>query len=265
MYRAHSNLPIAAILGFVCVIFLYPYSHAKSITIPGDANSIQEAVDLAVSGDEILLATDFVNWSYPIIAFADSEFETSDGVTITNKDLIFKGNHPSNKTKIISQAYWHLSKTFRTVRIQNSNIEFDNCIIELKPTFEGRMGAPFEIESGSLYLKNCDYTGMIFSKGDLTINNCEINNYAHYNGGGYSFYNKDYPTIRIQNSISARLKIINSTISSDNRSSIKNLHILNSNYPIVHIINSQILGGNDIGRVSEGMLIDRCEKIYASN
>lgn len=266
MHAILLNFTYYLFLGFVCVFIQINETASKTITIPGDAISIQEAVDLAVSGDEILLATDFVDWNPIIVESEWGIYESHDTVYIRNKNLIIRGNLENSKTDIGRYVMGFTREEGRTLHITNSDVKIQNCnmipisarVIEPSAVFHPG-ASPIEIESGSLRLENCHYTSQIISKAQLQIIDCVIENAAYRSSSSYGGGKGGFPTIEINNSLSSKLEIINSTITSDNRSSINNLHIMDSTNTVIHIENSNLYGGNgNLTGGTEGLLINNC-------
>lgn len=263
-----ANIRLLFTISFsLCCIAITPsIVSAKTITIPGDANSIQQAVDLAASGDEILLATDFVDWNIVIYKLNNVEYELQDSVIISNKDLLIKGCLIDKKTTIGRDILGLLEINNRTLRVIDSNITFENCIIkpivsnDMPPVgFDGPMPSPIEIESGTLVLKKCNYTTQIIQNGNLILIDCEIENWAYrYSASGRQF-KIGLPAIDIKNSIVSSLKILNSTVFSNNSVSINNIQIINSTNTSIHIEHSNLFGGTGSTGGTEGLLIDNCD------
>ena len=101
--RSSSTSQSLPILSILIIVFSLP-ADSKTITIPKDAESIQEAVELAVSGDEIVIAATSVYWTRRIEAENYRGFFFSDpkGVIIIDKDISIIGKPNNGKTAILT-------------------------------------------------------------------------------------------------------------------------------------------------------------------
>lgn len=178
------------ILFFSSFLFLSLATQAKIIHVPSDAASVKEAVEMAVSGDEILINSDTVSWiSKP----------GEGGIVIKGKNLVITGNSSSSHTLIHPvQIFYYPDYTkafqvepnFSLLWIENSQITLRNLKTTIPPdagthssAYTISKTAPIRLLSGSLTLENCVLNGSIETHGSLALRNSTLladNNYKSF-------------------------------------------------------------------------------------
>ncbi len=254
--------------------------YSKTITIPKDADSIQEAVELAVSGDEIVVATDSVDWTR--LSYS-REYMRSDsqGVKVIDKDLVIIGKPVEGKTTIRSAYPNGHDNTNTMLLVKNSNVTIQNCYIQtplksryVSAIYGGLVASPLYIESGQLKIIDCSFNCLIECKGSLVINTSTIHGYSYLYGGGYTSYNILYPAILFGHSNNESLVIQNSTISANIHDSYNNIIIDNALDSTLICKQSRFIGGTyDVGygsypdsniHGSHSFSIDNCRNLRMS-
>ena len=232
----------------VLVISFISFSaFAKTITIPGDAASIQEAVELAASGDEIVVNATEVEWSKHDAN--NPAFYDPLGVRIEGKNLAISGNSISGQTSIVCGSSYIFDNTNTMFFIRDSNVSLKNFYLKtpLRSRFDvrpngGPLASPLYVESGLLKIIDCDLTCWIECHGNLRIQNSTIHGYAWLHGYGYVDLNVLDPSIHFTGQENTRLEIIDSTISSDNNDGYRNIIVENSIKSEIILKNSTFTG-----------------------
>jgi hypothetical protein len=241
--------PLLYYCAFSCFITLFlPLNTSGGIiTIPTDADSIQEAVEIAISGDEIHIVTDTVEWTRTILDVAKQIRSDGKGVSIINKDITITGKSDTGTTTISVHPVATFENSNTMLHIKNSQVTLKNFFLP-KPfmsRWEGYFSAsPVLIESGKLNLENCELNSWFQCTGNLSIRNSTIHGYSWQSGYGYTQHlNTLEPSIQIGPSMKASIEIVNSTISSNMGDGFQNLLILGLNQSHVRISNSRLYGG----------------------
>lgn len=243
---------------FVLFVFSCLALHAKTLTVPGDADSIQEAVMMAASGDEIFIATDTVLWDHrEVLTSYGTKKGNPEGVIIKNKNLTIIGVSSYGQSVITTHPYYEYTPDSTMLWVENAQVTLRNCKLE-KPAFSryavdfgangGPIGAPVHLESGSLILENCAFTCALESKGDLTLRNSTLQGHSYLWGYAYVSLTLSTPSLLIGPAHSASVNIIDSTIASDTPVSYVNVVVDNVANSRLQFLNSLFIGGtSDVG------------------
>ncbi len=244
----YKNLSISAFA--ICLLFCsVAYCFAKIITIPGDAQTVQEAVERAVNGDEIHLTTKNVYWTN----FEDTVENGSagydpNGVVIENKDIKIIGMEPYSGIRKLGVSEFSDESSF--IKVVNSHVTIENFRVEdpLKGivVFTGASGgpvvSPIRIESGTLNIQDCYLKTLIECKGNLRITNSTILGVSWLNAIPYSSRTRLNPTLRIASTQDIEIQVINSTITSDHPDGYRNIAVENVRNSSFHFENSFLKG-----------------------
>jgi hypothetical protein len=203
------------------VLLISESIQAKTINVPADAASVQEAVEMAVSGDEILLTAEKVDWTQVIRNGNGLKFSDGTGVTIQNKDLVIRGSNRLRSTRVICEPYVvNASGNDTMLLMENSNVIFSNIEIQY-PLMSRTIGssataAPWQIDSGTLTIDQCKIISWIICQGNLVVQDSEVSGYSYYSCCLYDHYNLLDPSIQIGPATDIQVTIKNSIISSQN-------------------------------------------------
>ncbi len=164
--------------------------NAKTITIPGDATVLQDAVDMAESGDEILIQTTRVEIHQPPETYLRWWMMES-GLIIQNKNLKIIGD-TNGKIKISTDGNleWPITLAIcplypeegydvtnyydpllSAIWIENSTVTFENLEID-KIDIAGGMEvstSPIQLINSIALIKNCNIHCPIFTDSSISI------------------------------------------------------------------------------------------------
>ncbi len=250
--RSSYTTQLFSILSTIIIVFSQS-ADSKTISIPKDAESVQEAVELAVSGDEIVVSATSVHWTRRTQSpYYSSPFLQSDskGVIIINKDISIIGKPGEGKTRIQSSYASSHNDTNTMLFVKNSTVTIQNCRIEqpLKSRYVGGINggpvaSPLYIESGQLRIIDCVFGCWIECKSNLFIDRSTIYGYAWLTGYVYILQNLQNPTIQFGPSKNGTLEILNSTIGSNTHDGYRNIIIENTEESKLILVNSAFSGG----------------------
>ncbi|MDX9753542.1 MAG: hypothetical protein RBU29_06245 [bacterium] len=174
-----KSCPHTTTLVFLVVTILLlqsPFPNAKILTIPGDAPSIEEAIERAESGDIIQVNQANVPFckDAPCVNF-DSETGCFMGnpVIIQNKDLTFIAPTRVELGMVWGPAINQLN-SYSMLQINNSNVTF--CNFYLPETLRTHVfwGSVIQVNSGTLTLQSCYWKCLIECSGNLIVDQCTI-------------------------------------------------------------------------------------------
>lgn len=175
-------LPLLRIVcATVCLLcgFLGNEANAAVISIPDDAPTIESAIEIANSGDTIIVYSEEVNWLAP---------SKAGGVHISSKDLIIMGADPDNPVRINTEQSVGLFNTYletsplppspdtSMLLLEESdlvlmNLRLDKPLRVLQPVPSGVIvyDSPLHVVSGSLRMENCVWAGTVNVRGNLSL------------------------------------------------------------------------------------------------
>ena len=249
--------------------------YAKAIIIPGDAKSIQEAVELAASGDEIVVNATEVEWVKRVIDQNGSTSHVVLGVSIENKDLSVIGKPKAGKTSILCLESSRLIEKNTMLYIKNGNITFKNFYLPY-PFFSSQyyllsIGSPIHVESGSLIIADSELNCSIECQGDLLISNSIIHGYSWVDDNIYIHHNFLDPAILFSSAAKSKLIITDSTITGNTQEGYLNVVIEYANNSEISLNKSTFIGGTYFagygsyleGHIdgSDGISIKNCQDI----
>ncbi|MEW6237195.1 MAG: hypothetical protein AB1656_17570 [Candidatus Omnitrophota bacterium] len=247
---------------------------AKTITIPGDADSIQEAVDLAVSGDEIVCVSETVNTSYKKNPKYEGFYLVN--VTIKDKNIKIRGSKEVERTRITFGPDV-LVTAEDMINIENAQVILENLYLESPPMTRlgglGPIAGPITLVSGSLTLNNCQFVNNFDIRGSFFLHDSSILGYSFMNSSSYSRCTILTPSLIIHSASNIQVEISNSTISSDSDTAFVNMIVSGVSDSSFIFTNSAFIGGDSNCEIipgifsgsgcdgSDGIKFENCQNI----
>ena len=201
-----------------------PYAFARIINLPEEYPSIQEAVEAAVSGDEIHVNQHDVcllNASLP-----DGAFFAHVGILVREKDLSIVGTAPDERVRVKTNGFLYYDRAYPSIPpqseknaliIDGSNVILKNLVFDC-PRMDCMhlysCSAPVQIISGKLTLDNVNATGSFKVQGDLEIRNSVVscNGYVRTNDYHWDPFKNAVPAIYVYGCNSPSIEIVDSEI-----------------------------------------------------
>lgn len=196
--------------------FINPFVIAKTIRVPDDAPTVKDAVEMAASGDEILLDHHApVSWNGPI---------TEGGVVIVGKNLTIASTSADNRATIINQfllysGYSCSIDTFGSLLLIEDahvvlfNLDMDNRYGEFPCSSGSYYAAPIRLISGSLTVQDCVIGAPIHCKSDLLVQNSTLKLNTFGTSFVYSYSeSRREPGLRVESADNISVTIDNCTI-----------------------------------------------------
>jgi len=250
---------------------------SKTIIIPDEAKSFQKAVDLAVSGDEIHVATRIFGWVESRIGPDGMSVNEPTGVIILDKKIYLKGILPQERPiALLSPFTRSTAESSATLKLINSTLTIEN--ISLPEPLKGMnyggspQASPTIIDHSTMNIINCDLTGYIICNGNLNIWGSTIRGYSRVAAVPYTEFTASWPSIHFFNTNNLHVNFYNSTIHSDSNYSFINVVIEKIRNSHFYFENCQFIGGShkvgygSFGGApgSDGLRIQDCENILIS-
>lgn len=221
-----------ASLLFVCVILFGSSAAAATIEVPDQAATILEAVELAASGDVILLTTDIVDLGGPI--------------TIHDKNLTIMGLS-NNERALINSPYLeiYILDVTPTISIDRAKLIIQNIYIDSPYIYRdwyNDAASPIVIHSGTLRMVNCSIHCSIESSGNIELERTNLYGYAARWNFNPPYPNESYdrPALRVKNSENIEIDIRESYIGGDYDEALAVENIPNAS---IRVSNSILVGG----------------------
>ncbi len=239
-----------SIVLFIVVFAVCSPSYSKTIVIPGDAASVQEAVDLAADGDLVLIQSEAVDLCVENFV---------GGLRIVGKEITISGRSAENKTLINAQGiaqmfgeeypYPRSSRT-SSIWIEDASVTMRGLRMSGPLKIVGGTaatacyyGAPIYVESGSLCLVDCDLTCNIESRSNLRIERSSIQGYS-YQDAQYDAQNTDEPCLSVLGGERIIIDIVDSTVDCNNDRGYNGVLLEGSSGAEFYLLRSVIRGGS---------------------
>ncbi len=250
-----SNMNMKNIYKIATLIFLFLSividSYSKTIYIPDDTKTIQEAISLSASGDSIKINS----------ATAELMNVTSTHpvgrLMIKNKDISIIGNNANQRVKISASVFSIVdigvedpfSATYSGIVIDESHVRIENmefADFQVNAYGSDHIPAPITALSGSLEIVNCYLSFPIIASTSLSIRDSQIFPFTYIMA--FSAFDRqsleNLPAMTVKNAQSIALEIVNSTINCDWKYGYKSIVFSNVSDSNIFIENSMIKGGS---------------------
>lgn len=274
-------LKLTASMIEILVLTLFPAClFSANISVPEDALSLKDAMNLANDGDTILLNVEKIPYVNTQPVFPEG------GIRVENKNIHIKGSIPGIRTEIISENIF-LAGGLQTINIDSSNPANLLVVIESNVTIEnvelnqpikatisqrGIISSPIQVVSGTLHLNNVHFTGNIIVYSNLNVTNSILEGWAFLQSErGKNDKSTEIAAIDIRNCSGGLIELNNVVLdSNENEKGYKAITISDSKQCTINIEDSNVQAGSSFGedrlypninRKAHGIEIRNCQEI----
>lgn len=253
---------------FVCAIVSTAF--AKTITIPADAATLQDAVNLAASGDEIVLGTEIVQ----ILNYSKNPDHSgyADTLVISDKDLMIRSGGDQPAQLVSAMDIW--SSTYM-ICIIDSTIDFDRIHVtqpaRANTSLFSQGAAGVLIQSGIVAINDSYLNCPVVTQANLALQNSTIQgNSMQTSSYPYYYFSNSNPCLTIGPAEGIQVRIMNSVITAEGNYGFVSFVANQVVDSTLELFDAEVIGGdfdflpftrgNPIKVASPGMLLSDCRE-----